>query len=316
MRSNPRRRVVVVAFVGLVACFGCAQTDHSKPADDAGTLPVTAKALLSAEVPSACDHHPGWLSNGELPGIPDGEGSVSLAWMVNPARRRDTLALGRIDGVGPGAAAVVLQCDAGGVALPDVVAVYGPGPKLYGSISLGRIHLLGQSGSENANTESVSVEDRRVAVRWSTQQDDEDPAAISSLDYSALLGPPRRGSLKVTRLKGTNEVPTATRFLNDLRESDVEAAARVSALGVTAQATAVFGAAPEALQQEPSCHGINAGDLPEAITRLSDVGGPDYLASERLCLLPTNGEQGSSDVVLGMSHTGFRSWQISWVKLA
>ena len=70
----------------------------------------TKSKLLQAPVPTACEHPARRLVNGELPGVPEGQGGVGLD--------RRNVVLGRLmPGGGRGAAAGLL-CNRGGVSWP------------------------------------------------------------------------------------------------------------------------------------------------------------------------------------------------------
>lgn len=129
--------------------------------------PATAASLLSAPVPAACTHPAGKLKNGELPGIPQGEGSMGLAWDAFNTSLEKFLALGDLDGKGGADAAATLSCNAGGVPWPELVAFYAPGPKLLGSVDLGDIYLPGHTGGENANGAPVDREPGAAVHPWS-----------------------------------------------------------------------------------------------------------------------------------------------------
>jgi hypothetical protein len=120
----------------------------SKPAHEEATLVVDD--LESAPVPSACEHPAGTLVDGNLPLIPDHLGGVFLSRDADGAPRHLVTDL---TGKGPEYLAL-LDCSAGGVAWPQVVVLYGPGPTLLGSIDLGDVELGPPYGGEHRNIQT------------------------------------------------------------------------------------------------------------------------------------------------------------------
>ncbi|MCC6830483.1 MAG: hypothetical protein IT200_03985 [Thermoleophilia bacterium] len=116
------RQITTVRRCGLAVAVACAGFAGAAAAID------SPDELLNAPVPSACEHPAGTLVDGELPGIPDGEGEVVL----------DTshVALGAVvPGRGTGAVAA-LTCNRGGVGWPQVIVVYDRDLRLLGSLDL------------------------------------------------------------------------------------------------------------------------------------------------------------------------------------
>jgi pimeloyl-ACP methyl ester carboxylesterase len=277
-------------------------------ADDLGSRqPVTAASLRSAPVPAACQHPAGKLDHGQLPGIPEREGEMGLAWVISDEPPGNLLALGDLNGDGTGDAAATLWCNAGGVSWPELVAFYAPGPTLLGFVDLGDINLPGQPGGENATVDRLQYTKGAVIAEWSTQQDG-DPAAIASLDYTATLR--WNGRRVVTSgLIASTERGTVDRFLAALRNGDGTAAAAIAAPGVAAEATNQFRFYPGALAATPTCYGLNS-DKPPAVEGLTWP--PALQGAARVCLLPADGS-GRSYVALGLTHPRFHRWQISTV---
>jgi hypothetical protein len=285
-------------------------------ADISSRAPVAASDLLSAPVPAVCTHKAGHLVHGVQPGIPAGHGSMQLAWLHGRFRGGATAeaaftALGDLNNDGTGDAATLLDCNAGGVAWPQVIAFYSHGPTLLGWAYLTDFNLPGIQRQENAYAWRITYHDGGVGIEWSTQ-DTGDPAAISSLDYSATL---RLAGHKIaaSSLAGTTERQTVSTFLDDLRRGDQPAASRLAAPGVGAQAASEFRAHPSALAAAPQCYGFNDFTMPAPLAALVDPGGPAEVSPrpDRLCALPS-ADPGANWVALGMRHTGFRTWQILW----
>jgi hypothetical protein len=264
--------------------------------------PVGAASLLSAPVPAACGHKAGRLRGGRLTGIPAGHGSMELAW-IDGGHRGDLLALGDLDGDGIGDAAATLECDAGGVPWPELIAFYTPGPTLLGAVGLGGVNAPGREPGENATVHRLRYADRAVTAEWSTQEDG-DPAAEANLDYTAVL---RWNGHRITvsRLTATTERGTVDRFLTDLRHSDTAAARKLAAPGVAAKAAGQFHSHPDALRATPVCSGENAPGVPNRV-----AGSRRFQHADRVCLLPTS-VGGAHHVALAMQKTGFRTWRVS-----
>lgn len=277
------------------------------------SAPVTFKNLMSAPVPGICTHMAGKLSGGAQPRIPQDDGSTELAWLdAGQTSRTKLAAFGNLgDGSGRDAA-VVLDCNAGGVSWPQVVAFYGPGPTLLGWSYLTNFNMPGRVPGQDTEVRQVVYNDGSVNVEWSTQ-DNDDPAAISSLDYSAELRLVN-GRVVATDLIGTTELPTAEKFLRDLRAGDEARAAKLAAPGVAASTAARFRGQSSALAQTPACYGIASLNLPAAVAPLVEAGSATEVnpSPDRVCLLPSVAK--SQWIVLGMLHTGFREWQVAWVR--
>jgi hypothetical protein len=99
----------------------------------------------------------------------------------------------------------VLFCDGGGVDWPEIIAFYAPGPRLLGWAYLTQFNLPGLKSDyeENAFAWRITYHDRGIHVEWSTQEQG-DPAAWSSLDYSATLRL-SSGKIVASDIVGTTE---------------------------------------------------------------------------------------------------------------
>jgi hypothetical protein len=270
--------------------------------------------LLSAPVPAACRLKAGRLVNGVEPGIPEDHGYMELASSLQGAAARTKLtAFGDLRGSGARDAAAVLDCSAGGVSWPQIIAFYSPGPALLGWAYLTDFNLPGIDGQQNTAVQQISYRSGGIAAEWSTQ-DNGDAAAVSSLDYSAIL---RLSGSKVTasQLTGTTELPTVTAFLGDLRHGNEAAAARYAAPSLVAVTAAQFQNYPSALAAAPKCYGDNDFSMPAQVTPLVEPGGPSQVSPlpDRVCVLAST-DPGANWIVLGMSHAGFRKWQVLWVR--
>jgi tRNA A-37 threonylcarbamoyl transferase component Bud32 len=292
----------------------------ASPSPTVSTPPahVTAQDLLSVPVPASCQHAAGRLVNGTLPGIPANRGAMQLAWLANPrgVSEAAATAFGDLNGDGTGDAATVLDCFAGGVSWPEIIAFYAPGPKLLAWTYITAFNLPGIASQENAFFRRISYTGGAVYAEWATQ-DEGDAAAVATLDYSATLKL-AGGKIIATSLVGVTERQTALAFAGDLRAGDQAAADRLAAPGVGEQAASLFRSYPSALAAAPTCYGLgDAFTMPAPLAALIDPGGPGQVSqgTERLCAFPSTGP-GASWVALGMEKTGWRTWQVLWARSA
>ncbi|MDG5808734.1 alpha/beta hydrolase [Streptomyces ossamyceticus] len=269
--------------------------------------PVTARSLLSAPVPAACGHRAGKLVDGKLPGIPEIHGVMGLSWVETDRPRSDLVAFGDLNRDGASDAAATLYCNAGGVSWPEIIAFYERGPTLLGSVSLSTINLPEHEPGQNAHVHRLRYADGGVVTQWSTQQDG-DPAASATLDYTATLRWDGN-AVAASGVSATTERATVGRFLSALRRNDTSAASAMAAPGVGANSAERFRVYPHALAAEPTCYGPNS-DFPPNAGGFGSIGVPEIVDAERYCLLPTSAE-GGEYVVLGMAKTGFQRWQVS-----
>ena len=286
-------------------------------ADDIKTrFSVTATDLLSAPVPAVCRHPAGKLVNGIQPGIPVNQGTMALAWLHGGAVAQAALtAFGNLSGNEPGDAATILNCNAGGVAWPQVIAFYSPGPTLLGWAYLTNFNSPGIQPGENALARKITYRNGGIDIEWSTQEPG-DPGAIESLEYSATL---RLSGHRIvaSNLVGNTELQTVNTFLEYLRRGDQTAASQLAAPGVGAEAASLFRTYPSALAAAPKCYGTADPNIPAPLAALIDSGGPQQVNqnTQRLCALPS-ADPGASWIALGLYHTGFRTWQILWSRPA
>src|SRR5258708_3382825 len=181
---------------------------------------VTAQDLLSAPVPASCQHPAGRLVNGTLPGIPANRGAMQLAWLANPRGITEAAAtaFGDLNGGGTGDAATVLDCFAGGVSWPEIIAFYAPGPKLLAWTYITAFNRPGIPTQENAFFRRIGYAGGAVYAEWATQ-DEGDAAAVATLDYSATLKLAGGKSI-ATNLVRVAERRTALAVAGDLRSGN------------------------------------------------------------------------------------------------
>jgi hypothetical protein len=279
-------------------------------------IQAAATTLLSAPVPASCMHAAGTLVNGVLPGIPAMNGEMQLAWLNGSAQQKAaSIVVGDLNSDGKVDIATLLDCDAGGVSWPQIVAFYAPGPSLLGWAYLTDFNLPGIEAQENATAHLLTYDSGGVDVEWSTQEDG-DAAADASLDYSANL---RLSGHQIVamRLVGTTEHDALNAFMADLRRGDVASASKLAAPGVGADAASQFKLDPAALAATPTCYGgTDTFTMPSSLAALIDSGGQSEVDPDtgRLCAVPTT-IAGASWIALGMRHTGYRAWQVLWFKV-
>jgi WD40 repeat protein len=275
---------------------------------------VTLSDLLSAPVPAACTHAAGTLAYGVQRALTQDQGFMQLAWLDGgKSAKAELTAFGKLTASNADDAATVLVCNAGGVPWPQIIAFYGPGPKLLGWAYLTSFRLPGKQPGDNTQVNKIAYYNGGVTAEWSTQ-DSGDPDAISTLDYSADLRLVN-GKIVATHLTATTELQTAEKFFSDLRVGKKATAAKLAANGVAAEAMAAFRNTPSALAASLTCYGLNSINMPAPVTALTAAGGTSQVspAPDRVCVLPSS-NPGAEWIVLGMRHSGFRKWQVLWLR--
>lgn len=130
-------------------------------ANPSDPLVVTTKDLYQAPVPSLCEHPAGKLVDGSLPGIPTDRGYVDL--LAKSQGASGVLAFGDLTGDGAIDAVAVFDCSQGGVNWPHQIVLYAPGPKILGSIDLGKV-----TPAEHAQVDRLTTKDGDVLLTWAT----------------------------------------------------------------------------------------------------------------------------------------------------
>ncbi len=286
----------------------------TQPASGAAPAPITESELLSAPVPASCRHAAGRLQNGSLP-LAAGTGSMSLVRPKSAAERQKVLLLGDFTGDGAGDAAVVLRCNAGGVAWPDIIAFYGPTASAGQSAGIrllgwGYVTDLGGDDGENATVQSMVPKDGGVRASWLTQQDG-DPGCCATQTVSATLRP-AGGSITVQNVVHETEKPVAATFFGALGGGDAAAARAVADPAVAGDALSDAGsraALKAAAAEAPTCAGVNSTDLPRPIDAVVGIGGngqPD-VEVQRYCWV-------GADEVYGLAGLtqGGNGWRVVW----
>ncbi len=107
------------------------------PGPPAGGGTVSLQDLLFAPVPELCQHDAGNLVNGQLPPQDSHRGEVMIAKNTTESDNSYKVAFGNLTGGGNTDAAMVTDCNAGGVPWSETVQLYTAGPARLGGVNLG-----------------------------------------------------------------------------------------------------------------------------------------------------------------------------------
>ena len=190
--------------------------------DIAARQPVTGRDLLAAPVPASCQHEAGRLTDGALRGLPPNTGDMKLAWKdAAAAEKAKYLRLGDFDGDGRGDALAVLDCYAGGVDWPQILAYYTRARGADGAPALRlsawnyTTDLVKDPSGERGDVLSMSpAAGSGTTISYVTQQDGDAGCCPTAL-VTATLGLAGK-KITVTDVSVATEQPAATRFLADL----------------------------------------------------------------------------------------------------
>lgn len=172
----PLAALVAVMTLVLSACGGSEPAGSDDVASaSADPAAVSLADLMSAPVPSLCDHEPGNLVNGRLPLLNPMFGQVMIAQTGDDSS--PVVAFGDLTGDGVNDGALVTTCSAGGVAWPATVQLYTKNRRHLGGIDLGDV----THGREFV--QKISVGDGVVHVDWLTNGPD-DAACCPSVQMS------------------------------------------------------------------------------------------------------------------------------------
>jgi hypothetical protein len=184
---------------------------------------LTLEDLMSAPVPSVCEHPAGTLVDGVLPGIDRMEGIVQLTSKMvmaqdggpdpasfvafNPAPTPTALA-----------AVAVLECDRGGVVWPDVLVAYD-----YDLNVLASYNSSDYSGGPNDDLWSLAWnKDATVTFNWSTHYSGE-ASCCGSLETAASLVE-RDGQVSLIQPDVFGVTETAGELFTAMQSGDIAAA--------------------------------------------------------------------------------------------
>jgi hypothetical protein len=308
-----RRALALLAGVSVLGAAACqpSQSASGRPAVSADTL--RPNDLLNAPVPSTCGHPTGRLVDGVQPGIAERDGGTSLAWSASdPFRQSALVATGDLNRDGVADAATILACNAGGVAWPDVLVLYAPGPTLLGSVSFDKVNAPGHDPGENDVVQHLAYANGAISAQWTTEQDG-DAACCATLDYSGEFH--WDGSaITWTNLMPHTELPTADAFVTAIRDADAPAATKVSSDAVAADALGLSTELPQIFEQKLVCKGLaDTFGMPDPVSSLVVAGpGPHADDTNRVCYL----NLGSNYAVIGLRRKGWNDWTVGWVSAA
>ncbi|WP_210505875.1 hypothetical protein [Naasia sp. SYSU D00057] len=199
----------------------------AEPAPSPSPDGVDLAGLLTAPVPSLCDHPPGTLSAGRLAGIPQGDGGVEL-----PDSTVEDILAGaettRLAAVGPSETgepqvAAVLQCDRGGVGWPDAIVLWTRDFQLLGGFALD-----GLTGGGRESAEFVeSAPEGGFRVGWRTTLDTD--AMCCGLGSAEAVFAWRAGAVSASEVAlhdGSDEVAELIRLVREGQEVPASLATR------------------------------------------------------------------------------------------
>lgn len=107
--------------------------------------PLTADQMLTAPVPKLCKHPAGTLANGALPAKNPHDGGSQIALFPNAAWQRLSFHAWQGDD-GEQYAALVMDCNRGGVAWPPHLVFYRSGPQVLGEVDVSSVVGTGRQG--------------------------------------------------------------------------------------------------------------------------------------------------------------------------
>lgn len=262
-------------------------------ADDvASRQPVVATDLLSAPVPSLCGHPAGTLADGELPGIPEVDGGVWIQTDTSGAIPPDRIVFGDLRGHGALDAAVVVSCYRGGVSWPEVVVLYGPGPRYLGHVMLGDLTPGRQS------VESMAISEGAVHVRFVNSYAADEGGCCGRVDGTVdlrFVG----GSVRAENLSLTDERETAQIALQAGLAGDRGALESVS----TSESAAAM---LEFIRMVGTDRNLSASRL---VLGECTGSAPSWTDADVSCVV-TTADEGYDLADIGLVKAGFATWQV------
>lgn len=179
-QRNCRSVVRLICLLTVVASVSEPAIGRADPSPPAAGGAVTLQELLSAPVPALCQHDPGNLVNGKLPQQDSHPGQVMIAKRNNQPDNSYKVAFGDLTGDGNIDAAMVTDCNAGGVPWPETVQLYTAGPTRLGGVNLGDI-----THSREVVT-GMSIADGVTHITWLANGPD-DPECCPTILMAADL---------------------------------------------------------------------------------------------------------------------------------
>ena len=115
-------------------------SDQSGASGDTPAPDIREEDLLAAPVPSLCEHPAGTLVDGSLPGLGPSEGYVEMSLGRDASGTAGSPLIADLNGDNVMDAVAVFRCSTGGVAWPDSILVYGPGPTLLAYVDMSTVY--------------------------------------------------------------------------------------------------------------------------------------------------------------------------------
>ncbi|MEO6469247.1 MAG: hypothetical protein ABIP21_09105 [Acidimicrobiia bacterium] len=128
--------------------------------------PVAISQLVSAPVPSLCEHPAGQLVDGSLPGIPEIDGSVSIEMVDPPPMITD------LNDDGTDELVAVANCNRGGVGWPNSLLVYGSGLTFLDEFKLADLgDRVPDYESDRGGARVLAVRNGQLQTGWTGQRE-------------------------------------------------------------------------------------------------------------------------------------------------
>lgn len=157
--------VALVAAVTLTACTGGGTTDDAQTPTPTPGPAFALSDLLTADVPSMCEHPAGALVDGALPGIAEMEGRVTLSPLLledlQAGAEESDLAVIGTDAEGEPFLAATLYCDRGGVSWPSQVVVWDAE-----MTPVTAFHPEELTGGDREQVAGISATETGFSARW------------------------------------------------------------------------------------------------------------------------------------------------------
>lgn len=262
--------------------------------------PLTMDALLTAPVPSLCDHPAGRLVDGSLPGVPANRGGVRLAGFDGARWKDRALATTWVGSDGRPYAAAVVDCNQGGVSWPQRVLVYTEGLKLVGAFDLAEV-----LGEGRQSVQSLSRDGDSLSLKVANTYQSGDAACCGTLDHllTITVGD-GRASTAIARTY--DERATAQSAFTALVEGDEAELAKYFAPGnLLRSRREVYGGGGGQATWNP-VGGCRAGSEASA-TGLRGFSGEVH----RVCQVEA--KDGSWSGVIALEKAGFGQWKVTGV---
>jgi hypothetical protein len=302
------RRIIPVAAVATLVLLasGCTITipfppGTATPAQSSTPSPVatplTVEQMRSAPVPSVCGQPAGKLSDGTLGTPGGGKGGVTIA-TYGADSQPAFLAWQGADGAAY--AALVVDCDQGGVAWPPHVIFYSAGPTVLGEVDVAKV-----VGNGRQVVEAIAPATNGVQLSLANTYGSDEDGCCGTVDAIAEF-----------TWNGSKVNGTVVKKLNE--KATAQAAFRAALTGDKAAIDTLYSAdgKTEALDfkdsvvlQDPKKWDTKTSCDAASVDELFDGGGRKY---DRVCYFGAKGVYIIGFVA--MRRTGFGTWQAAGVQ--